>query len=217
MSESLVPERLPLITVSGSGRASAAPDVMRVHLVASALRGSVAEALAASEQAAASIRRVLSAAGVAPADAATTGLSVNAEQTWDPTGTPRMTGFRSEHRMAVALRDLATAGRVLGDGLAAGGDDVRLEHAGFEVDDDATLRERARAAAWANAERQARQLAELAGVALGRVHTISEQSGFAPVPMAAMAAKEQQSGAAIGIEPGVVAVEVTLGVQWTIA
>ena len=79
------------------------------------------------------------------------------------------------------------------------------------------MRERARAAAWANAERQARQLAELAGVALGRVHTISEQSGFAPVPMAAMAAKEQQSGAAIGIEPGVVAVEVTLGVQWTIA
>lgn len=206
---------MSLISVSGAGRATAPPDVMRVQLVASALRGSVAEALAASEQAASAIRAVLAGAGVAAADARTVGLSIHAEQVWDQGGTPRTTGFRSEHRMSLALRDLAVAGRVLGDALAAGGDDLRLESAGFEIEDDAPLRERARAAAWADAADRAAQLAALAGVSLGPVHTIAEQSGAMPAPMPMMAMKrELDAGTAVGVEPGMVGVEVGLAVQW---
>ncbi|MBK7624550.1 MAG: SIMPL domain-containing protein [Kineosporiaceae bacterium] len=218
MSELVALQGLSLISVSGVGRASAAPDVMRVHLVASALRPSVAEALAASEQAASAIRAVLASARVAPADASTLGLSIQAEQTWDGGGVPRTTGFRSEHRMAVALRDLAAAGRVLGEALGAGGDDLRLESVGFEVEDDEPLRSRARAVAWADAERRAAQLAELAGVSLGQVHTIGEQSGFMPVPMMAMAAgAEKARDLSVGVEPGAVGVEVSLAVQWAVA
>jgi len=130
-----------LISVTGTGRASAPPDVMRVQLVATALRPTVAAALAASEQVVSAIRAVLAAAGVAAEDASTLGLSINAEQVWNEKTGPRTTGYRSEHRLAVVLRDLAAAGRLLGEALTAGGDDLRLDGVGFEVEDDTDLRE----------------------------------------------------------------------------
>ena len=72
--------------------------------------------------------------------------------------------------------------------------------------------------AWADAERRAAQLAELAGVSLGQVHTIAEQSGFTPVPMMAMAAgSEKARDLSVGVEPGAVGVEVSLAVQWAVA
>jgi len=55
----------------GQGRAHGAPDVCRVHLAATALRPSVAVALADGEATARRIREALAAGGVAPADAAT--------------------------------------------------------------------------------------------------------------------------------------------------
>jgi len=206
-----------LISVTGTGRASAPPDVMRVQLVATALRPTVAAALAASEQAVSAIRAVLAAAGVAAEDASTLGLSINAEQVWNEQTGPRTTGYRSEHRLAVVLRDLAAAGPLLGEALTAGGDDVRLDGVGFEVEDDTDLRTRARASAWADAERRAGQLAELAGCRLGAVASIGEQSGFAPVPVMPMSARRDVAAAVeVGIEPGSVGVEVTLAVQWTL-
>lgn len=205
------------IAVTGTGRASAAPDVMRVQLVATALRPSVAGALAASEEAVTAIRGVLAGAGVAAEDASTVGLSINAEQVWNEQTGPRTTGYRSEHRLALVLRDLAAAGRILGEALAAGGDDLRLEGVTFEVEDDTELRTRARAAAWADAEARARQLAGLAGSQLGPVASIAEQTGFAPVPVAPMFAKRDAAMAVeMGVEPGSVGVEVTLAVQWLI-
>ncbi len=205
------------IAVSGTGRASAAPDVMRVRLTASAMRPTVAAALAASEQAVTSIRAVLSDAGLAPADAATVGLSIVAEQVWAEQTGPRTVGFRSEHRLALSLRELSEAGRLLGDALAGGGDDLRLDGVSFEVEDDAALLARARAAAWADAEAVGRQLAELSGRRLGPVEMITEQGGTAPEPMRVAArSSEQDSGTPVGVEPGVVAVEVTLAVQWSL-
>jgi uncharacterized protein YggE len=207
-----------VISVGGTGRASAAPDVMRVRLTATALRPSVAAALAASEMSVTGIRAALTAAGVMAADASTLGLAINAEQVWTEQQGPRTVGYRSEHQLAVSLRDLAAAGRVLGEALAAGGDDVRLDGVSFEVDDETPLRERARAAAWADAERRARQLATLAGRTLGEVREITEQSGVAPGPIVPMMAKRDAMAAVeVGVQPGSVGVEVTLAVQWALS
>jgi uncharacterized protein YggE len=218
-STSLPADRLDRsIAVIGTGRASAAPDVMRVQLVVTALRPSVAGALAASEEAVTAIRAVLAGADVAAEDANTVGLSINAEQVWNEQTGPRTTGYRSEHRLAVVLRDLAAAGRILGEALAAGGDDLRLEGVTFEVEEDTELRAQARAAAWADAEARARQLAGLAGARLGPVASIVEQTGSASVPVAPMFAKRDAAMAVeVGVEPGSVGVEVTLAVQWSIA
>ncbi len=162
------------------------------------------------------IRGVLGAAGVGGQDAATAGLAIHPEQTWSEQHGPRVTGYRSEHRLALNLRDLGAAGPLLGEVVAAGGDDVRLDHVGFEVADDAELRTRARQAAWADAERTARQLAELAGHTLGPVEAIREQTGqqAASMPMTAL---RHEAAAAVAVQPGSVAVEVGLVVRWSLA
>jgi len=204
-----------MIAVVGTGRATAAPDVVRVRLTATAVRPSLAGALSDSEAAAARVRAALGELGVPAADATTQGLSVQAEQAWTEQEGSRVTGFRSDHELAITVRDLASVGRVLGEVLAAGGDDVRLGGVEFAVEDDTELREAARTLAWWDAHGRASQLAGLAGRRLGAVQQITEQTGYSPGPvvpmrMLASAAKE------VGVEPGTVGVEVSLSVQWAL-
>lgn len=211
-----------MIKVSGVGGAAGQPDVMRVHLAVSVLRPSMAEALAASERSAATIRAALAAGRVAARDAVTSGLALNTEQVWDERTGPRITGYRSEHQLALTLRDLAAAGRVLGEGLAAGGNEVRLDRISFEIEDDTALRAAAREAAWADALARAEQLAALSGRELGPVRAIDETIGFTPPgPMPEMAMGFRGAKAAdateVGLEPGSVSVQVTLTVEWSLA
>src|SRR4051794_19800672 len=98
------------ISVVGHGRARGAPDVCRVHLTATALRPSVALALADSEATARRIREALSAGGVAPADAATGTVSIQSEEDYSGPRGPRLLGYRADHGLAIVLRDLAAAG-----------------------------------------------------------------------------------------------------------
>jgi uncharacterized protein YggE len=205
------------INVSGVGRATAQPDVVRVRLTATALRPTLVQALADSEDVARRLREALSTMGVPPQDATTLSLAVHAEQVWTDQEGSRITGFRSDHELSVTLRELPSAGRVLGEALLAGGDDVRLHGVVFAVEDDGALRTAAREAAWHDALARAGQLASLAGRPLGQVITISEGTppGVGPVPRAvAMAA--MGSAQEIDVQPGSVNVEVGLSVQWAI-
>jgi uncharacterized protein YggE len=204
------------IDVVGSGRAVAPPDVVRVRLAASALRPTVAAAITDSEAAATRVRAALAGLGVAAADATTVGLSVVAEQVWTEQQGSRITGFRSEHELLLTLRDLGGAGRVLGETLVAGGDDVRLHGVDFVVEDEAPLRSAAREAAWADALARAGQLAGLAGRPLGPVRQIVENSGGGGGPIVPMARMAAMAAPEIGIQPGTVGVDVTLTVQWAI-
>ncbi len=202
------------ISVVGHGRAEGVPDLCRATLLATAMRSSVAAALEESERAARRIRDALAAGGVQPRDAATGGVNLHAEEDYSGQRGPRLLGYRAEHTIEVALRDLATAGRLLADAVAAGGDAVRLQDVSFAVQDDAELRSRARAAAWGHAHRAAEELAGLAGATLGRVVSIDEgtvRGGRPPLPMST---RVMAASAEVGIEPGAAGVEVHVAVVW---
>ena len=180
---------------------------------ATALRPTVAAALADSEQATRRVRDALTAAGVSGQDAATSTVTVRAEEDYMVQAGPRLVGYRAEHGLEVVLRDLASAGRVLGDAVAAGGEAVRLAGVSFAVEDDAELRARARAAAWADALRAGEQLAGLAGGALGAVRSVTEAhaatgGALCRWPLVPPASAE------IGLEPGDVDVGIALAVVW---
>ena len=202
------------ISVVGQGRAEGPPDVCRVSLVATALRPSVAAALADSEQATRRVREALVAGGGEARDAATSTVTVRAEEDYSGQRGPRLLGYRAEHALDVVLRDLDAAGRLLGDAVAAGGEAARLQGVSFAVEDDAALRAQARAAAWADALRAGEQLAQLAGRDLGAVRSIDEGggpgSGPPPRPMMARA----MGAAEVALEPGGVGVAVALAVVW---
>ena len=206
----------PSIGVVGTGRAWGVPDVVRVRLTATAVRPTLAAALADSEDAARRIRTALAAAGVLAADATTQGLSVHAEQVFNDQEGSRITGFRSEHELSVTLRDLPSAGRLLGDAVVAGGDDVRLHGVEFAVEDDEPLRARARDEAWHDALRRAEQLAALSGRRLGPVHSILEEGpARQPRPLAAglAAARAVEDD----VQPGSVGLQVSLAVTWELS
>jgi uncharacterized protein YggE len=210
----------PGIAVTGVGSATGRPDVVRAQLTATASRPRLADALAAAEEAAGRAREVLARFGLTGEDAATFGLSVVAEEVWREGQGSHITGFRADHTMAVTVRDVAAVGSVLGQVLVAGGDDVRLGGVEFAVEDEAALRARARELAWADALARAEQLAGLAGVALGPVSQIEERvAGYGgPRPMMAMRAMApMQASADVGVEPGRVAVTVSLDVGWALA
>jgi uncharacterized protein YggE len=201
------------ISVVGQGRAEGPPDVCRVSLVATALRSSVAAALADSEQATRRVREALVAGGVAAGDAATSTVTVRAEEDYSGQRGPRLLGYRAEHALDVVLRDLDAAGRLLGDAVAAGGEALRLQGVSFAVEDDTALREQARAAAWADALRAGEQLAQLAGSSLGAVRSIDEGGGPGGGPPRPMAMRAM-GAAEVGLEPGGVGVRVALAVVW---
>ena len=203
------------LQVCGRAAAAGTPDVVRIRVGVSALRPTVAEALAVADAAARQVRAALAARGVAGKDAATASLTVGAEQVWDPNGVPRPTGYRADQELAVTTRDVAGLGTLLGEVLAAAGDEVRLNGLQFEVEDDTTLRVLARQGAWADALARATQLAGLAGRSLGPVLDLVEEAGYGGGPgpvLRAAAAKE----ADLSVDPGSVAVEVSLTVRWAL-
>jgi uncharacterized protein YggE len=209
----------PVIEVPGVGRTTAAPDVARVRLAATALRPSAAEAIATAEESAARIRAACAGHGVSGADAATVTLSVQAEQVWDERlGGQRQAGFRCSHDLLLTVRDLSTVGAVLGGALGAGGDDVRLDGVDFGLLDDSALRSRARELAWQDAVARATQLAGLAGRELGTpvaVHEAGPSSGGFPLP-AAVRMMGSPPGYDVAVQPGEVGATVTLTVRWVL-
>jgi hypothetical protein len=108
------------------------------------------------------------------------------------------------------LREVSKLGGVLDKAVAAGANSVY--GVSFGVSDPSQLQAEARAKAVADAKARAADLAQLAGVTLGDVQSLSESgAGPGPIsagPLAAMAATTP-------IQPG--ALEVTVSVQVTYA
>jgi uncharacterized protein len=204
------------VTVTGSGTATAAPDLAVVHLRADALRPTAAEAVGAAQDCVDRVRAALrEAAGDATAGSTT--LSLHAEETWEPdprTGqnVRRRTGFRAGHGLRVEVRDVARLGAVLTAVLGAGGDDLALDRVDHDVADPTTLRDRARAAAWDDARHRAAAHAEAAGAGLGAVAEVVEHQPGDVVPFAGRGLKAM--AAEVSVEPGGVDVVVQVRVTW---
>ncbi|MFN8076301.1 MAG: SIMPL domain-containing protein [Kineosporiaceae bacterium] len=204
------------VSVVGVGTASGHPDVVRVRLAATVVRPTLAEALTASEDAARRVRAELTRFGITGEDAATSELSAHAEQTWTEQQGSRVVGFRAEHGLVVTVRDVAAVGPVLGEALIAGGDDVRLNGVGFEVEDPSALRVTARHLAWLDARARAEQLAALAGRELGEALSVDEPGAFGGGGPSPKLARAMAAGPEMGVEPGRVSVEVALAVRWAL-
>ena len=132
-----------------------------------------------------------------------------------------LTGYLVSNTVKVKVRDLESLSPVIDAATAAGGDLTRFNRLSFAIEDTAALQEQARAAAVADLQERAGQLAEFGGVALGELISIAE-TGFAPPERAdlsktalAMEAADASAGRSTPIAAGQLSVEVT--VQGTFA
>ncbi|WP_231569641.1 SIMPL domain-containing protein [Prescottella defluvii] len=165
------------IDTRGTGTVTGTPDTLTVALGVQTQAGEAAAALDANAQRSTALIDTLKGRGVPAEDIQTSGLSVN--PTYE-SGSGRINGYQVTNRVTATLHDIATAGTLIDAAAAAAGDSIRVEQTVFSISDDSELRAEARARAVRQAQDQARQIADAAGVNLGAVRSIVEVPPTAP-------------------------------------
>ena len=154
------------ISVSGTGRATAEPDLVHLELGIEVERSTVA---AAREDAAASQQAILDALqanGVDEDDIQTVQLSVGTRYDYSSDNERVLRGYNVSNVVSITLRGVEGASAVIDAAIAAGGNNVIVRDIAFAIEDPTELREAARRDAVEDARERASQLAEAAGIKL---------------------------------------------------
>lgn len=198
------------VSVTGTGTASAAPDVVRLDLRIGQDAADVAAALTGASRGIAAVGSVVRASGVADPDIRTLDASVG--QRFDQTGSP--VGFTAQQRLRVTVRRLDSVGDILEAAAGAVGNALLVDQVVLDVSDRSSCLSDARDAAFADARRKAEQYAGLSAARLGRVLSVSE-GGATPFPGSrgmAFAAREMAAG--MPVEGGDLDITATVTVTW---
>lgn len=181
------------INVSGEGEASIAPDTAILSFSVLKQAQTAQAALSDNSKAMAEVQAALKAAGIADKDMQTTNFSVQPvyRQIEPKDGVyvpPEITGYQVTNGLSVRVRDIKKLGDILDTSVKLGinqGGDIT-----FTNDDPEATVTAARKKAVENAVAKARTLSEAAGVKVGRVIEINENTPR-PVAMPAPMARVQ--------------------------
>ncbi|UGX86607.1 SIMPL domain-containing protein [Phyllobacterium meliloti] len=175
----------PHITVTGQGEAAAAPDMAVLSLVVLQEKPTAREALTANNETMAKVLDAMKKAGIAERDLQTSGFSIDPRYVYpenkqgEQPKAPKIVGYAVSNSLSVRVRDLKKVGDILDQSVTLG-----VNQGGnltFTNDKPETILEEARKKAVADAIAKAKTLTEAAGVEVGKIIEISEQS-FQPRP-----------------------------------
>jgi hypothetical protein len=203
------------ISVSGTGEASGAPDLALLELGVSAEGKTVKEARDTAASAMNDVLDALKGDGVAEKDVQTRQFRIEPEYQY-PDGKQELIGFRVTNIVEVKARDLDRVGEVIDDVAKAGGDIVQVQGLSFTIEEPDDLRAQAREEAMADARARAEDLAELAGVKLGKPISVTESAVTPPSPFLQAAPMARGAEEATPIEAGELEVSVTVDVLFAI-
>jgi len=170
------------IWVSGTGKVAVAPDIATLRLGISAQEATVAEAQIKAAEAMNEVMATLTDNGVDDKDIQTQYFSIYQVTRWDNVKDEEIViGYRVTNMVAAKIREIDKTGSIIDAVAAAGGDLTRINSIAFSVDDPSAYYEEARQKAMVDARAKAEQLAELAGVKLGKPTYISEGISIPPI------------------------------------
>lgn len=205
-----------VIAVSGTGEASAAPDVAYIDLGIQLSGPDLDNVLAEANSTADAIKAAVLDQGVEEKDVQTANFNVYTESRTDDTGQP--TGqpiYHVDNVMRITVHDINTSGDVIGAGLDAGANSVR--NLQFGIEDTDALEAEARQNAIEDAQTRAQALADGLGVSVGAPVQISESFGGMPVPSTRVAFDTAMAeSAAPPISQGEMTVTVNVNIQYEI-
>ncbi|PJA59039.1 MAG: hypothetical protein CO163_11620 [Rhodobacterales bacterium CG_4_9_14_3_um_filter_71_31] len=204
------PQEARVLSVTGTGSVSAAPDMARATFGVTAQRPEASAAFSAVAQAMTDVLAAVAAAGVAAADVQTVALSLSPVYGGGGDAPLRLEGYAARQQVAVTVRALDALGPLLDAAARAGATD--FDGVGFDVADRKTLEDAALAAALADAARIAGLMAEGAGVRLGAPLSIALGGGGRPEPQYRMSAME----AAMPLAAGSISVSVSVAARYAI-
>ena len=207
------------IWVSGTGKVSAVPDIAFLRLGIEAQEASVAEAQAQAVQAMDAVISALKDNGVAEKDIQTQYFNIQRVTRWDDSrGQEVLIGYRVTNMVTAKIRDMEKVGAIIDAAASAGGDLTRIDSISFSIDDPSAYQVEARQKAMVDAAAKAGQMAELAGVSLGKPTYITE-SAYIPYPVYRQDFYEKVAGAPAmetPISPGELDVSVNVQIAYAI-
>jgi uncharacterized protein len=200
------------VIVTGEGSISIAPDYAQIGAGVVTKAKTAKEASDANAKLMTAITAVLQSAGIAQKDIQTSRFSVQPVYASAPNTEPKFTGFSVSNQVSVTIRRIDAVGDILDRLIAAGATDV--SNVEFLHSEPSKALDAAREAAVADARRKAELYARSAGVNLGRVAWIAEDSGYAPpVAMGAMRAAAMPTAPPIAAGEDTIKVRITVGFE----
>ncbi|MGZ4526283.1 MAG: SIMPL domain-containing protein [Mycobacterium sp.] len=201
------------VTVFGSGQVQGVPDTLTADVGIEFTAPDVTSAMNHTNDRQQAVINALVGAGVDHKDISTTEVTLQPQfSNPEPNGnTATITGYRATNAITVKIHPPDAASRMLALIVGTGGDATRIKSVSYSIADDSQLVKDARARAFNDAKNRAEQYAQLSGLRLGRVLSISEATeptaGGPPAPPRAIPS-------AVPLEPGQQTVSFSVTAVW---
>lgn len=205
------------VTVVGSGQVQGTPDTLTANVAIEFIAADVTTAMNQTSERQQAVINALVDAGLDRKDISTTQVSLQPQYAVDgaiPGETSTIVGYRASNAIDVRIRQLDTASQVLTLIVSTGGDATRINSVNYSIDDDSQLVRDARSRAFNDAKDRAEQYAELAGLRLGNIISISESAGATPLPTSP---SPRTMDAAVPLEPGQQTVGFSVTAIWELS
>jgi len=178
------------ITVSAEGKITARPDIAIVNLAVVANGTTVKAVTKEGNEKMTKVIDAMKKLGIQDKDITSSQYSLYPNYSYENYRSPKITGYTLNQEIVVKVRDLTKVEDVLDTGISSGANQVG--QLSFDVDDMTKIKKEARQKAFDAAKAKAQEMANAAGVNLGRVVTFSEDAGYQP-PMYANYAMEAKA------------------------
>jgi uncharacterized protein YggE len=201
------------VTVVGSGQVQGVPDTLTADVAIEFTAPDVTAAMNQTNDRQQAVIDALAGAGLDRKDISTTTVTLQPQYSnAAPNGTASITGYRATNAIQVKIHPTDAASHLLALIVSTGGDATRISSVTYSIADDSQLIKDARARAFNDAKGRADQYAQLSGLRLGRVLSISEASGGPPAGGGPPAAARGAS--AVPLEPGQQTVSFSVTAVW---
>ena len=201
------------VTVIGSGQVQGVPDTLTADVGIEFTAPDVTTAMNQTNDRQQAVINALVGAGTDRKNISTTAVTLQPQYSNpEPAGTATITGYRATNAIQVKIHPTDTASKMLALIVSTGGDATRISSVSYSIADDSQLVKDARARAFQDAKNRADQYAQLSGLRLGKVLSISEATGSTPTAGAPPA--PPRAAFAVPLEPGQQTVSFSVTAVW---
>lgn len=215
-------ERLSIIHVTGEGEIAVPPDIAAISVGVVRESQTARAALTANNNAMAKVLEAMKAQGINDKDLQTSGFNISPRYHYPPREKghqqkpPKIVGYTVSNNLSIRIRDLEKLGKIIDQVVTLGvnsGGNIK-----FMNDNPKAALKQARKAAMADAVNKGQTLADAAGVNLGRILEISENS-HSPRPVTIARGQfvsESMMADAVPVASGENTYHVSVNVKWEI-
>jgi uncharacterized protein len=202
-----------LIQITGHGEVHSRPDLAIVTIGVMTQAGTARDALDSNTAAMERVFAGLRTEGIDDKDMQTTNFTISPRYDYGQNNnqTPKLIGYDVVNSIVVTVRKIDAVGRVLDVAVSDGSN--QINGVMFSIADPEPLRDKARQAAVADAERKVKLYADAAKLKLGEIMTLSESSFQPPVPVMTKSLRADGAGN-VPIAEGEQMLAVDVNITW---